>query len=341
MADFLGARADEIIFGPNMTTLTYHLSRALGRAMEPGDEILVTELDHHANVDPWRALGDEAGVVVRTLPVIPETGTLDLDAFPKLLGPRTRLVAVGAASNVLGTITDVAPLARMAREAGAQIFVDAVHLAPHRRIRVEDLGCDFLACSPYKFYGPHMGVLWVRDELLETMDVPKVAPAPNKGPERFEAGTVNAEGMAGTTATVDFLASLWEGESLEDPVRPNALDHLFSELPTREGALFGQLWTGMSSIRGVQLYGPPPQHDRAPTLSFTVDGLPAREVCSRLANEVGAFLSHGNFYAQTLVERLGQGRDGVARAGIGIYTTEEEVTRLVKGVEAIAGSVGH
>jgi cysteine desulfurase family protein (TIGR01976 family) len=336
MADFLGGVANEIIFGPNMTTLTYHLSRALGRGMEPGDEVIVTELDHHANVDPWKALEAERGVVIRTIPMIPETGELDLDAFPDLLGPRTRILAVGAASNVLGTVTDVAPLARMAREAGAQIFVDAVHLAPHRRVRASELECDFLACSPYKFYGPHVGVLWVRSDLLEAMDVPKVAPAPDVGPERFETGTVNAEGMAGTAATVDFLAAL---AGTESPDRGTQLDSVFGELPAREGALFAQLWAGLESVPGVRLYGPPPEADRTPTLSFTVDGIHARELCSRLANEVGAFLSHGNFYAQTLVERLGQGKDGVARAGIGIYTTEEEVMRLVEGVAAIAGGI--
>lgn len=336
MAEFLGGEADEIIFGPNMTTLTFHLSRALGRGMEPGDEVIVTELDHHANVDPWKALEAERGVVVRTIPMIPETGVLDLESFPDLLGPRTRLLAVGAASNVLGTVTDVAPLARMAREAGARVFVDAVHLAPHRRVSVSELECDFLACSPYKFYGPHVGVLWVKSELLEAMDVPKVAPAPNVGPERFEAGTVNAEGMAGTTATVDFLAGL---AGTEPPDRGSQLDEVFGELPAREDALFTQLWTDLQSVPGVRLYGPPPDADRTPTLSFTVDGLPAREVCSRLANEVGAFLSHGNFYAQSLVERLGQGKDGVARAGIGIYTTDEEVKRLAEGVATIAGGI--
>jgi cysteine desulfurase family protein (TIGR01976 family) len=345
MADLLGARAEEIVFGPNMTTLTYQLSRALGREMSPGDEIIVTELDHHANVDPWKALAKERGVTIRSLPLIPEAGTLDLERFSELLGPRTRLVALGAASNALGTLTDVAPLARMAREAGARVFVDAVHLAPHRRIQVGDLHCDFLACSPYKFYGPHMGVLWVRSDLLEGMDVPKLEPAPDEGPERFESGTVSAEGMAGTTAAVDFLAGLAaDGGTLgkrhhADPsARGTLLDQFFAELVPREGALLERLWSGLSAIPGVRLYGPPPSHDRAPTLSFTVEGASPREVSSRLADGWGAFLSHGDYYALTLIRRLGRYPDGMVRAGISIYTTAEEVDRVVEGVGLIAES---
>jgi len=336
MADFLSARPEEIIFGQNMTSLTYQLSRALGQGMEPGDEIIVTELDHHANVDPWKVLERERGIRIRTLPLIPETGTLDLLRYPELLGPKTRLVALGAASNILGTMTDVAPLARMARAVGAKVFVDAVHFAAHRRIRVHDFECDFLACSPYKFYGPHQGVLWMRGDLLEGMDVPKLAPAPDVGPERFEWGTLNTEGMAGTTAAVDFLASL-AGEGL--PSRARQLDALFSELPAQEGALLDRLWEGLQANPKVQLYGPPPGPDRAPTLSFTVSGFSAREVSSRLADWVGAFLSHGDFYAKTVVDRLGLRPHGVTRAGISIYTTEEEVDRVVEGVARISSGV--
>ncbi len=334
MADFLCARAGEIVFGPNMTTLTYHLSRALGAEMKEGDEVVVTELDHHANVDPWKALREERGIVVRTLPLIPEAGALDLERFAELLGPRTKLVALGAASNILGTLTNVAPLAAMARAAGARVFVDAVHLAPHRRIRVDDLGCDFLACSPYKFYGPHAGVLWIRETLLADLPVPKVAPAPDVGPERFESGTVNAEAMAGTTAAVDFLAGI---AGREPSSRRKALDTLFEELAPREGALFKRLWDGLVGLPGVRLYGPPPQKHRAPTLSFTVDGTTPRDVSARLADESGAFLSHGDFYAATVIERYGQRPHGMVRAGIGLYTTEEEVDRLVEGVAYIAG----
>jgi len=334
MADFLGGDAGEIIFGATMTSLTYHLSRSLGRGMEAGDEIVVTELDHHGNVDPWRALEVERGVKVRTLPMIPETGTLDLDAFEGLLSPRTRLVALGAASNILGTLTDVAPLARLAHEAGAHVFVDAVHMAPHRRIQVQELGCDFLACSPYKFYGPHMGVLWIRADILADLDVPKLAPAPNEGPDRFEAGTANAEGMAGTAAAVDFLAGL---SDLDGVGRPEKLDAVMTQVAEREGVLLARLWNGLDGLEGVNLFGPPPSENRAPTLSFTMDDIPARDVSAALADDVGAFLSHGDFYAATVVDRLGLRPHGMVRAGISLYTTEEEVDRVVSGVEALVG----
>lgn len=341
MADFLGGSPDEMIFGANMTTLTYQLSRALGRDISPGDEIVVTELDHHANIDPWRALEVERGAVVKTLPLDPETGRLEVERLPGLLSGRTRIVALGAASNALGTLTDLAPLVGMAREAGARVFVDAVHLAPHRRIDVESMGCDFLACSPYKFYGPHMGVLWVRGELLAELDIPKLAPAPEAGPERFESGTLNTEGMAGTTAAVEFLAGLGTGGAKQKAgaalTRRARLDGVFSELGPREDALLEQLWTGLAGIPGVRLYGPPPGPDRAPTLSFTVGDLQARDVSSRLADGVGTFLSHGDFYAATVVERLGLTQRGLVRAGISIYTTAQEVDRVIEGVDGIAG----
>jgi selenocysteine lyase/cysteine desulfurase len=221
----------------------------------------------------------------------------------------------------------------MAREVGARVFVDAVHVAPHRLIRVEDFGCDFLACSPYKFYGPHAGVLWVREELLAELPVPKLAPAPEVGPDRFESGTANAEAMAGTAAAVDFLAGLAGDNTIS---RREALDQVFGELPEREAALFQRLWAGMEGLPGVRLFGPPPMEPRAPTLSFTVDGFTPREVSARLADEFGAFLSHGDFYAATVVERYGLKPHGMARAGIGIYTTEEEVDRVVEGVRVMA-----
>ncbi len=337
MADFLGGSPEEMIFGANMTTLTFQLSRALGRKLAPGDEIVVTELDHHGNIDPWRALEVERGVVVKSLPLDLETGTLELRRFPELLTDRTKLVALGAASNALGTITEIAPLARMAREAGALVFVDAVHLAPHRRIQVKEMECDFLACSPYKFYGPHMGVLWIREELLANMDIPKVDPAPKSGPESFESGTLNSEAMAGTAAAVDFLAGLVTSEAKPGPeaalTRVARLDHFFQELVPRENALLARLWAGLMDLPGLRLYGPPPQTERAPTLSFSVGEYPAREVSAFLADEMGVFLSHGDFYAATVLDRLGKRAQGFVRAGVSLYTTEEEVDRVISGVE--------
>src|SRR5438128_3981743 len=213
LADFLNASQTEIVFGANMTALTFHLARALGRGYERNDEILVTELDHHANIAPWQALEKERGVKVRMVKMIPETGELDWNDFSRQLTGRTKLVAIGAASNALGTINHVRRAAKMAHSSGAQIFVDAVHYAPHQLIDVRAWNCDFLACSAYKFYGPYIGILYGRYDLLGSLDFPKLVPAPDSAPERAETGTQNHEGIAGAAAAVDFLASLVPGRT--------------------------------------------------------------------------------------------------------------------------------
>ncbi len=330
LADFLNATPNEIVFGANMTTLTFHLARALGRNYGPGDEIVLTELDHHANIAPWRALEKERGVTIRMARMIPETGLLDWADFEEQLSERTRLVAIGAASNALGTITDIGRAAKTAHAAGAQIFVDAVHYAPHQLVDVRAWDCDFLSCSAYKFYGPHIGVLYGRHELLNAIDFPKLIPASNAAPERAETGTQNHEGMAGAAAAVDFLASLGSGET-----RRSWLQAAFAELHQRSVILVRQLWDGLSASDGVQLYGPAPAAPRTPTVAFTLRGVPSREVAVRLAKE-GIFVSHGDFYATTVVERLGQTADGIVRAGCACYTTSEEVERLVEGVRRIS-----
>ncbi len=327
LADFLNASSTEIAFGANMTTLTFHLARALGRGYERDDEILVTELDHHANIAPWRALEKECGVKVRMVKMIPETGELDWDGFSRQLTGRTKLVAVGAASNVLGTINDVKRAGEMAHSLGAKIFVDAVHYAPHQLIDVRD--CDFLACSAYKFYGPHIGILYGRHDLLNSLDFPKLLPAPDSAPERVETGTQNHEGIAGAAAAVDFLASLAPGATRR--VRLRAAFHKLHECGD---ALVTQLWNGLREIERVRLYGPPPGTRRTPTIAFTVNGVPSIEVAKELAKR-GVFLSHGDFYATTVVERLGQTQHGLVRAGCACYTTAQEVDRLLAGVRAL------
>ena len=329
LAEFVNAGPTEIVFGANMTTLTFHLARALGRQYERDDEIVVTELDHHANVAPWRTLEKERGVKVRVVQMIPETGELDWDDFSRQLTGRTKLVAMGAASNALGTINDVKRAREMAHSSGAQIFVDAVHFAPHGLIDVRDWKCDFLACSAYKFYGPHIGVLYGRHDLLGSLDFPKLIPAPDAAPESAETGTQNHEGIAGAAAAVDFLASLAPG-----PTRRERLHAALDQLHQRGSALFTQLWDGLSKIAGVRLYGPPPGVARTPTLAFTLDGMPSMEVAKKLA-ERGVFLSHGDFYAMTVIERLGQARQGVVRAGCACYTTPEEVDRLLAGMHCL------
>ena len=330
LADFLNAAPNEIVFGANMTTLTFHLARALGRRYERGDEIVVTELDHHANVAPWRALEKERGLTVRMAKMSPETGQLDWADFERQLNPRTRLVAIGAASNALGTITDVRRAAEMAHAAGAQIFVDAVHYAPHQLVDVREMGCDFLSCSAYKFYGPHIGILYGRHDFLASLDFPKLMPAPDTAPERAETGTQNHEGMVGAAAAVDFIAALAPRET-----RRENLCAVFSEMHERGSELVRRLWDGLSEIEGVQVYGPPPSEPRTPTAAFTVAGVTSTEVAQRLA-DAAVFVSNGDFYATTVVERLGQARDGLVRAGCACYTTEEEVDRLVDGVQTIA-----
>lgn len=331
LADFLNGRPSEIVFGQNMTTLTFHLARGLGRGWGPGDELVVTALDHHANRAPWEALSTERGVTVRVVPFDPESGQLDWGAFEAAVGARTRLVAVGAASNALGTITDVSRACALARSCGALSFVDAVHYAPHALVDVKTIGCDFLACSPYKFYGPHMGVLWGREELLATVDVPRLAPAPSEAPERLETGTLSHEGMVGSAAAVEFLASLAAGA----PSRRDGLGRTFDALHHRGQVLFAQLWEGLGAIRGVRRYGPSPDRPRTPTVGFTVAGHRAEAVARHLARR-GVFVSHGDFYAATVVERLGLVESGLVRAGIVCYTSEDEVSRLLEGVAELS-----
>ena len=328
MGEFLNASADEIVFGQNMTTLTFHLARSLGREWGPGDEIIVTELDHHANSDTWRSLERDRGMTIRVMPMDIETGQLDLNDLANLLNEKTKLVAIGAASNILGTINDFERAVAMAREAGALSFVDAVHYAAHELIDVKKIGCDFLACSAYKFYGPHIGILYGRQELLEAIDFPKLRPAPDYSPERMETGTQNHEGIAGAAAAVDFLASLAPHSSKRE-----RLTTVFAEMHERQHELTQILWNGLTAINGVHLYGPSPDLPRTSTVSFTVDGRSSEAVARKLA-EKGIFISDGDFYAMTVVERLGV--DGLVRAGFTCYTTAAEVERLLEGIALIA-----
>jgi selenocysteine lyase/cysteine desulfurase len=261
--------------------------------------------------------------------MIPDTGELDWDDFHRQLTERTKLVAIGAASNALGTINDVRRAAKVAHSSGAQIFVDAVHYAPHGLIDVRDWDCDLLACSAYKFYGPHIGILYGRFDLLSSLDFPKLIPAPDSAPERAETGTQNHEGIAGAAAAVDFLASLAPGTT-----RRKRLRAAFEQLHERGDALAAQLWNGLREIERVCLYGPPSGTTRTPTIAFTVNGRPSIDVAKKLA-ERGVFLSHGDFYAMTVIERLGQTPHGVVRAGCACYTTSQEVDRLLAGVRGL------
>lgn len=336
LADFLNASPSEIAFGNNMTTVTFHVARALGREWGPGDEIVVTELDHHANVAPWQAVARERGVTLRWVRCDAQAGQLDWDDFQQAVTPRTRLVAVGAASNAIGTINDVRRATTLAHSVGALAFVDAVHYAAHALVDVAALGCDLLACSAYKFYGPHVGVLYGRHDLLTSLDIPKLQPAPDTAPERLETGTQNHEGIVGTAAAVEFLASLAVSAPGESLSRRTALERVFAELHTRGHALVTRLYTALASIPGVTVYGAPPSAPRTPTVAFVVKDRRSDEVARELVSR-GLFLSNGDFYAQTIVERLGHGHDGVVRAGCACYTSDDDVERLIAAVGEIAG----
>lgn len=327
---FLGADPDEVVFGANMTTLTLHASRALARSFPVGAELVVTELDHHANVDPWRELTKDFAVTVRTARMTSETGQLDWDDLEQQVTSRTALLAIGAASNALGTISDVRRAADLAHGVGALVYVDGVHYAPHLLPDVHALGADFFACSPYKFYGPHLGVLWGHRALLDRVDAPRLLPAGQAAPERFETGTLNHEGIVGAAAAVEWLASLGGAAGSER----ERLARVFAKLSERENALAGRMWQGLEAIDGVTLYGPPPGTPRTATAVFTVAGRGTEEV-TRLLAERAVFTSHGDFYAQTVVERLGLSPDGLVRAGAACYTTEDEVDRLITGVREI------
>lgn len=330
-ADFLNAAIDEVVFGANMTTLTFHLARAIGRMLEPGDEIIVTELDHHANIAPWQQLENERGLKIQTAKMLPDRGELDWEHLESLLNSRTKLLAIGAASNAIGTINDVQRAVSAGHRVGALVFVDAVHLASHERIDVRKLDCDFLSCSVYKFYGPHIGILYGKRDLLQMLDFPKLLPAPDSAPERAETGTKNHEGIVGAAAAIDFLASLATGGA----TRQAKLDLVFNELHSRGNLLLTQMWNGLSALKNVRLYGAPLGAPRTPTIAFTIEGRESGAVARLLAAQ-GIFASHGDFYAKTVVERLGAPNQGLVRAGCACYTSAEEVERLIASVESIA-----
>jgi len=329
-AAFVNGSPDEILFGANMTTLTMHLARALARRWGAGDELVVTELDHHANVDPWVEAARDRGLAVHTARLDPRSGTLDFDDLARCITPRTRLVAIGAASNALGTISDVARAATLAHAVGALCFVDGVHYAPHALPDVRALGCDMFACSPYKFYGPHLGALWMRRDLLADTPFPRLVPASDEPPERGETGTLNHEGIVGAAAAVEWIASL----AGTDGGLRSRLARTFGALHERGRELLGTLWDGLAAIPEVTLYGPPPSAPRTPTVGFVIEGMASEAVARALADRA-VFVSHGDFYAHTVVARLGRQPDGIVRAGCACYSTADEVARLLAGVQSL------
>jgi cysteine desulfurase family protein (TIGR01976 family) len=329
-ADFVGADdSEEIVFGQNMTTLTFHLARQLARTWRRGEQIVVTQSDHDANVMPWVLAARDAGVEVQHIAVRPDA-TLDLHDAEHKIGPRTRLVAVGAASNLSGTIHPVARIAELARAHGALTFVDAVHYAPHLRLAVARLGCDFLCCSAYKFFGPHLGVLWGRRALLEEIAADKVRPSADHGAEKWQTGTANFEGIAGALAAIDYLQAL--GHELGGPAdRRGALDAAFTAIELHERALGRRLLRGLAQLPDVQVVGiadPERSRERCPTVSFVSKRRRPHDLARDLANQHIHCWS-GNSYALALTQALGLEPDGVLRLGLLHYNTDDEVDRAL------------
>jgi cysteine desulfurase family protein (TIGR01976 family) len=349
LADLLGAGSpDEVKVGPNMTTLTFGLSRAIGATLRPGDEVIITRLDHEADRSPWQRAAADAGAIVRELDVDPQDCTLRLDGpggLADLLSPRTRLVAVGLASNAVGTVNPVAEICRQAHAVGALVFVDAVHFAPHGWIDVADLGADFLACSVYKFFGPHVGALWGRPELLDALPAYKVRPAHDP----WETGTQNHEGLAGTVAAVDYLADLGRGllaQAAADAEpgaarsgRRAALHAAMTAIATWEQGLSARFLAGLGEIPEARLWGigdPDRTAERTPTFAIRLAGWPPRDLAEALGKR-GLYVWDGDFYATGLIERLGLADSGgVVRIGFAHYTTAAEVDRLLEELRGLS-----
>ena len=372
MADFLGCNADEIVFGPNMTSLTYALSRSIGCELRPGDEIVVTLLDHDANFSPWKAL-EERGVKIQVADIREEDCTLDMDDLARKITRRTKLVAVGYASNAVGTINDVKTVVKLAHDGGAMAFIDAVHYAPHGPIDVRELDCDFLACSTYKFFGPHMGVLYGKREHLARLQPYKLRANTNAVPQRWEWGTLNHECLAGITGCVDYLAELgWRGSNCDEASnarvgtgalarsaeRSSATEGNHNDLPSNKKAtlsrrdsilyayhsirshelhLMHRMLHYLAEIPGLRLYGisdPARLDERCPTFAIRIAGHTPLQLATELG-ERGIFTWDGNYYALNLTERLGVEHDGgFLRIGFVHYNTEEELERTLEGLRA-------
>jgi cysteine desulfurase family protein (TIGR01976 family) len=338
MADLLGAASrDEIKFGANMTSLTFHISRSITATMQAGDEIVVTILDHEGNVGPWKAAAADRGLVVRTVDVRTDDVTLDLDTLDAVLGPRTRLVAVGWASNAVGTINPVAEIVRRAHAVGAWTYIDAVHAAPHLPIDVQAVGTDFLACSTYKFFGPHAGVVYGRSAVLDALPPYKLRPAS----DRFETGTGNFEGLAGVTAAVEYLAGIGGayGGSPEGASRRERLVAGMTAIRAYEMDLYRRLADGLEQIPGLSLFGITDRNrfdERTPTAAIRIAGVAPRAVAEALGAE-GIAVWDGDFYATGLIERLGLvAPRGRVPIGVNHYNTAAEVDRLLAALGRIA-----
>ena len=339
MADFFGCDPDETVFGPNMTSLTFAMSRSIGRELRAGDEIVLTHLDHDANISPWRAL-EERGVTIQMVEVNEEDCTLDMDDLARKINDRTKLVAVGYASNAVGTINDVKQVIRLAHLHGAMAYIDAVHYAPHGPIDVRELDCDFLVCSTYKFFGPHMGVLYGKRNHLQRLQPYKVRANTNAIPNRWEWGTLNHECIAGITACVDYLADLGRQVNPAASSRREAILSAYSAIQKHEHELISILIEDLLKIPGLKLHGirdPKRFQHRCPTVAVRIEGWTPLELATQLGTR-GFFTWDGNYYALNLTERLDVEKDGgFLRIGLAHYNTVEEVQRLLNALREIVG----
>jgi cysteine desulfurase family protein (TIGR01976 family) len=340
MADFFNCGPNEVAFGQNMTTITFALARAIGRELKAGDEIVVTTLDHDANVAPWRAL-EEKGIVLRQVDIREEDCTLDLEDLKKKITAKTKVVAVGYASNMVGTINSIAEITKLAHAAGALMFVDAVHFAPHGLIDVKALDCDFMACSPYKFFGPHMGTLYGKKEHLQRFQPYKVRPASDAIPDCWETGTQVQELIAGIGAAVEYIAGVGKHCDSRVKTRREALGAAYRATVPYERNLLKRLQEGLQTIRGVKVYGitdPKRFEERCSTISLRIGEHHPTEIAKFLGDR-GIFTWDGNFYAMNLSERLGvEPKGGVLRIGLVHYNTAEEVDRLLKALNEFASN---
>jgi cysteine desulfurase family protein (TIGR01976 family) len=341
VADFLGADdKDCVAFGANMTTLTLALSRAIGRTWKSGDEILLSGLEHDANFTPWMLAAEDAGATVRIANVDASNCTLDVDDLRSKLNERTRIVAVGCASNASGSVNPVTEICSMAREVGALSFLDAVHYAPHDLIDVNHFGCDFLVCSAYKFFGPHVGILWGRRQLLESIQPYKLRPSPNDVPGRWMTGTQNHECIMGTLAAIDYVADLGRDLSSDcdvDGDRRSALKSAYIAIREYERELCDTLLDGLEHIPEIRVWGITEVADRGkrlPTVSLTHSRFTAKQLAEKL-NHAGIFVWHGNYYALPLTERIGVEPDGMVRIGLVHYNTCEEVEHLLDSLKSV------
>ena len=321
----------EVAFGPNATTMMFHASRALARQWKEGDEILLTELEHHSNIDSWRTAAEDKGLKVKYIPFDTKSLTLNLETLPSLITPKTRLCALGMASNCIGTISDVKGIAAQAKKVGALIAVDAVHAIPHMYVDMQDIGIDMLFSSAYKFFAAHVGMAIIRKDLFESLNVYKVAPAPDYIPDRLEIGTQNHEGIPAVSAAVQFIAGLGSGTTLKEQIISG-----YKSIEEYENSIAEFIRTEMKKIAGITLYQAADDVPKTPTIAFRAAGITPQEFCIRMCEDHSVFIAEGHFYAKTLTDRLGLSESGCfIRAGIAPYNTMEEAQRFLDGVRAI------